>query len=557
MDVVMVQRRLYEQSKEHKEHKESSLPLFPVDPYEKRIYNLMDLMHQPDWIWEATRRVLSRSRNKASGIDGVTVSQFNWSLENNVEELRRELKTGTYQPKPVRQVMIPKSNGKMRALGIPCLRDKIVQEAIRMALEPIFEVEFHENSYGFRPHRNAHHAVFRCQQLMRTKFTWVIEGDVKACFDEISHAAILKAVREKVMDNKFLELITRFLKAGVSVKGVVQPTEKGVPQGGVISPLLANAVLNKLDWFIHNKGGYGMNMQYRSSNGLPNVRFTRYADDWCVFVTRANKEYVEHLKEEIRIFLLDECGLRLSPEKTKITHVTDGYDFLGFHLIQQIGQGTRTIPKIKIGQKALTNLHKRLDDAMRWRPQQESLATRVLRGNAVLRGWAEYYRIAHDFTAKAGTFDHWAFWTMVKAISRKLDLSTGKVCAKYYRNGVIQIDDSCRLEPISGMSMKMDYSAPERYNPGISVNDSDDELEADFKRFNETGRQGNEDARRAAMSRDNYTCQICGTKLTPETANVDHIVPIRKFKSFEAATTMDNLQTLCRKCHVEKHKNAK
>jgi group II intron reverse transcriptase/maturase len=176
------------------------------------------------------------------------------NLESNIETLRLELKHGTYQPKPVRQVLIPKANGKMRALGIPCLRDKIVQEAIRMALEPIFEVEFHDSSYGFRPNRSAHHAVSRCQQLMKQKFTWVIEGDVKACFDEISHKTILKVVREKVMDNKFLNLIERFLKAGVSIKGVVRPTVKGVPQGGVISPLLANAVLNKLDWFLHEKG---------------------------------------------------------------------------------------------------------------------------------------------------------------------------------------------------------------------------------------------------------------------------------------------------------------
>ncbi len=557
MDIAMVQRRLYEQSYEHKKNKESSLPLFPVNPYDKRIRNLMDLMHQNDWIWEATNRVLKRSRNKASGIDGVTVQQFCWSLESNVEKLRRELKTGNYYPQAVRQVMIPKSNGKLRPLGIPCLRDKIVQEAVRMALEPIFEIEFHENSYGFRPHRNAHHAVFRCQQLMRAKFTWVIEGDVKACFDEISHSAILKAVREKVMDNKFLELINRFLKAGVSIKGVIYQTEKGVPQGGVISPLLANAVLNKLDWFIHNKGGHGTNMQYRIRKGLPNVRFTRYADDWCVFITRANKQYAENLKEDIRKFLQAECGLQLSPEKTKITHVTDGYDFLGFHLIQQIGQGTRTIPKIKIGQKALSNLRKRLNDAIRWRPQQESIATRVLRGNAVLRGWAEYYRIAHDFTAKAGTFDHWAFWIMVKAISRKLDHSTGKVCAKYYQNGIIQVDETCKLERISGLSIKMDYRAPERYFPGKSVNESDNELEVDFKRFNEGRRKGNEDARRAVMLRDNYCCQKCGIKLIPQTAVVHHIIPVQKFSSYKRATTMDNLQTLCRKCHVEKHKNRK
>lgn len=237
MNAEEVQRRLWEQSGTQKQHREASVPLFPVNPYDLRARNLMDLMHQPQWLRAAAERVLARSHLKAPGVDGETAREFRRGFDGKLERLRLELKRGTYQPQPVRRVMIPKANGKLRPLGIPCLRDKIVQEAIRMALEPILEVEFHDHSYGFRPHRNAHHAVFRCQQLMRSGFTWVIEGDVQACFDEISHRAILGVLREKVRDNKFLDLIRRFLKAGVAVEGVVQPTEKGVPQGGVIAPV--------------------------------------------------------------------------------------------------------------------------------------------------------------------------------------------------------------------------------------------------------------------------------------------------------------------------------
>ena len=236
MNVEEVQRRLWEQSQRHKQHRESGSPLFPVNPYENRIRNLMDLMHHPQWIKQACDRVILRSRGKAAGVDKVSVAQFEKKLATELETLRQELKRGTYRPQPLRRVMIPKANGKMRALGIPCLRDKIVQEAMRMALEPIFEVEFHDDSYGFRPNRSTHHAIFRCQQLMQRNFTWVIEGDVKACFDEISHEAILHALREKVMDNKFLALTCLFLKTGVSIDGIVHPTEKGVPQGGVSTP---------------------------------------------------------------------------------------------------------------------------------------------------------------------------------------------------------------------------------------------------------------------------------------------------------------------------------
>jgi RNA-directed DNA polymerase len=275
----------------------------------------MDLMHNPTWIAAACDKVLRRSRGKASGVDGVTAHIFEKSRERWLEQLRLELKRGTYQPQPLRQVRTPKANGRMRQLGIPCLRDKIVQEAIRMALEPIFEVEFHESSYGFRPNRNAHHAVNRCHNAAHTGFTWVIEGDVKACFDEIPHKMIIKCIREKVMDNKFLDLINRLLKSGVEIDGKVHPTVKGVPQGGVVSPLLANVVLNKLDWLLNSKGFHDKTAQQRLKHGRPNIRFARYADDWCVFVTRATRRYVERLRQEIRNFRKETCGLELSAEK--------------------------------------------------------------------------------------------------------------------------------------------------------------------------------------------------------------------------------------------------
>ena len=212
MNVEEIQRRLWEQSKIHRENREASCPLFPTNVYDNRIRNLSDLIHQPDWLNEAASRVCVRSRGKAPGVDGMTVSEFTKHGIEHVQNFRQELKKQTYRPQPLRRVEIPKANGKMRSLGIPCLRDKIVQESMRMALEPIFEVEFHQNSYGFRPHRSTHHAVFQCQQAMLQGFTWIIEGDVKACFDEISHKVILGAIQEKVIDNKFLDLSQLFLK---------------------------------------------------------------------------------------------------------------------------------------------------------------------------------------------------------------------------------------------------------------------------------------------------------------------------------------------------------
>ena len=551
MNVEEVQRRLWEQSKTHKENREASLPLFQTNPYDMRIRNLSDLIHQPDWLNEAALRVYRRSKGKAPGIDGVTVAKFQKRGSKNLQELRLELKKRTYRPQPLRRVEIPKANGKMRQLGIPCLRDKIAQEVVRMALEPIFEVEFHDNSYGFRPHRSTHHAVFRCQQAMKQGFTWVIEGDVKACFDEISHKAILGAVREKVMDNKFLDLLQLFLKSGVMADGKLLPTVKGVPQGGVVSPLLANIVLNKLDWFLHGKAKYGKETRRTRYHGEPNLRFARYADDWCVFLTRTDKHYAESLREEIREFLLDQCGLELSLEKTKVTHVRDGFEFLGFRLKQGIGMKGKLVPKIKIGQKAISNIRLRLNEVTRYRPMQESIDTRVQSASAVIRGWSNYFKIAHNFSTMAGRLDNIAHWTIVKAISRKNDISTKAVHRKFYFSSRIGVSPDRTIVRFSDTKMSLDFRNPIKYEPGKGIYLEDHEWEADI-RNPEKNRPGQMDLKLAALERDGNQCRNCGCLVVSETSHVDHIKPVHKFAGFEQANTLDNIQTLCLYCHKQK-----
>ena len=555
MNINEVRRRLWEQSKEHKANRESGKPLFPVNPYDKRIRQLMDLMHNPTWLRDAANRVLARSQGKAVGVDKVTVKQFQEKLDNHIEELRLELKRGTYQPKPARQVLIPKANGKMRALGIPCLRDKIVQEAIRMALEPIFEVEFHEDSYGFRPNRSTHDAVFQCRFLMMQKFAWVIEGDIKACFDNISHHTILKVVREKVMDNKFLDLIQRFLKAGVSIDGVVYPTEKGVPQGGVISPLLSNAVLNKLDWFLHEKGAYGSKHRQRVRyKGEPNVRFVRYADDWCVFITRGSKRMAERLREEIAEFLRRETGLELSEEKTHITHIRDGFDFLGFRLFAGIGRNGKIVPKIKVGLKAIENFRKNIDKEIRYVAMPVSIAARINRASKVVLGWGQYFRIAHNYAKVAVNLDYYKFWSMVKAICKKLDISTAQCMRQFKTRGTIHYKGVEYLARLSDMSMTHDFTKPEPYTPD-GIIEYEDDLEANLppKRSSEGIRPGIMDMKITQLRKDKFRCRKCGKLVMIGTSQLDHIKSVKNFASYEAANSDDNLQTLCNECHKEKN----
>jgi RNA-directed DNA polymerase len=510
----------------------------------------MDLMHNPTWIAAACERMLKRSRGKAAGVDGVRARDFEQSREFRLEQLRLELKRGTYRPQPLRRVEIPKANGKMRQLGIPCLRDKIVQEAIRMALEPIFEVEFHDSSYGFRPNRSAHHAVARCRQAALQGFTWTIEGDVKSCFDEISHKAILRCIKEKVMDNKFLDLIAHLLKAGVEIDGTVHPTTKGVPQGGVASPLLANVVLNKLDWFLHSKGFHGTaGKERRRRHGLPNIRFARYADDWCVFLTRCKRQYAERLQNDIREFLRETCSLELSAEKTRITHVRDGYDFLGFNISAGVGKAGNIVPKIKVGRKAIANIQTRLGEALRYRPTQESISVRLVRASAIIRGWSNYFKIAHNFQKVAHGLDHKAYWIAAKAICAKDNISTAKCLRKYGLRNTIGVHTDCTLTRFQDTTATYYYSSPEPYQPGCNPSYlEDDEWEAAFVLY-DRHRMGCGDLKWKALVRDGFHCRGCAVVVTSTTSHADHIVPVNRFANLEMANGLDNIQTLCHWCH--------
>ena len=283
------------------------------------------------------------------------------------------------------------------------------------------------------------------------------------------------------MDNKFLGLIARLLKAGVKIDGVVHPTAKGVPQGGVVSPLLANVVLNKLDWFLHSKGFHGNSNLRRWYHSQPNVRFARYADDWCVFLTRCPRQYAERLKDEIRDFLRETCGLELSAEKTRITHVRDGYDFLGFNISVGVGKSGDVVPKVKVGRKAIANVQRHLGEALQHRPTQESIPIRLARASAIIRGWSNYFKIAHNFSKVARGLDHQAFWAVVKAICRKEDISTAQCFRRHYFKPAIGVHKECLLARFQDTEATYHVASPAPYQPGCHQPYlEDDEWEAAF-----------------------------------------------------------------------------
>jgi len=316
----------------------------------------------PQVMHEAFRAV-KRNRG-ASGIDKVSVQMFEQNLEANLNKLMRELKDGSFRPVPLRRVHIPKGPGstKTRPLGIPTVRDRVAQEVLRRLLAPIFEPLFHENSYGFIPNRNCHMAIERVLELHRQGNHVVLDADIQGFFDNIPFKIIMQKVAAEVADGNILRLVERFLTAGVMEDGVFSPTNIGTPQGGVISPLLANIVLNQLDWEL-DKSGY---------------RFARYADDFVV-VCRTEGEAQEALTVVQRV-LETELGLKLSPEKTKIGGYGKGYDFLGFHLSSRSRRmRDKSLLKFEAKIRELTIRHHNLD-----RHVIEKL-------NRVIRGTANYF----------------------------------------------------------------------------------------------------------------------------------------------------------------------
>ncbi len=317
-----------------------------------------------------TERLMSEAfkavkRNRgAAGIDKVSIGMFEENLEANLASLMKDLKTrGTFVPKPLRRVWIAKDpqGTKFRPLGIPAVRDRVAQEVIRRLLAPIFEPLFHDCSFGFRPKRNCHSAIQRVLAYHDAGYCITLDADISGFFDNIPHKLIVDAVAEEVADGNILNLIERFLAAGVMENGIFKPTSIGTPQGGVISPLLANIVLNKLDWRLEQAG----------------YRFVRYADDFVVVCqTREQANAALTLVESV----MTDLGLKLSPEKTKIASYGKGYDFLGFRLSKKSRtMRAKSLEKFKTKVKEITKRSHNLE------------ASVIEKLNQVIRGTANYF----------------------------------------------------------------------------------------------------------------------------------------------------------------------
>jgi len=353
----------------------------------RQYYSLIDKVYNwnnLDKAWQAVRK------NKGSGgVDGVSIAQFEKQEMIRLWEIERLLQEDRYEPDPVRRVYIEKDNGKGRPLGIPTIRDRVIQQAVRQVIEPIFEQDFYRHSYGFRRFRSAHQALETVERARKAGYEYVVDLDIQSYFDEIPHDLLMEKVAERVTDGRVLGLIQMWLKSGVMEDDQFYETEVGSPQGGVISPLLANIYLNHFDWGMWEKG-------------FPVVR---YADDAIVFCkTRKQAEKAYQVAKDI---LEGELQLRMHPEKTKIVHFDEGFQFLGFNFWKEY----MVLPEKKM---------KKYQDKVRHitrRQQKKNAEDMIKRLNEVIRGFGNYYRIG-NVKKKFQRLDEWTRMR-VRAFIRK------------------------------------------------------------------------------------------------------------------------------------------
>jgi RNA-directed DNA polymerase len=420
---------------------------------ERKFNRLLRIISNRSWLQEAAKVTLASKGSKTPGIDGIDKRAIEQNIQQQLDTISSELLAGDYHPQPTRRVYIPKANGKQRPLGIPTLRDRIVQRAMLMVMEPIWESDFHRYSYGFRPERSVHHAVRNIKiQLQDSNYTsgrWVIEGDLASYFDTIHHKLLMKCVRKRIQDARFLTLLWKFIKVGHIDKGLFQAASKGVPQGGVISPLLSNVMLNEFDQWLEGKY---LNKKVRKDRWywnnsikrqrpiavlegrqwLPAVAYCRYADDFVIIV-KGNKAQAEAIREECRMFLEEGLKLRLNMEKTHVTHVNDGFVFLGHRIIRKRGPKGRmrcvtTIPMKKF-QDFAHKLAKELSGnySVNRIDMIESL-------NRKLSGWANFYQFT-DYTAVIyAKLDRIIFWKFAYWMARKYRRSIKSLIRQWVRH---------------------------------------------------------------------------------------------------------------------------
>ncbi|UJL47798.1 group II intron reverse transcriptase/maturase [Virgibacillus sp. NKC19-16] len=342
----------------------------------RKYYSIIDKVYRMTNLHEAWNAV--KANKGSAGVDGETIQWFEAQLSQNLTEIQRLIREKRYRSEPVLRHYIEKDNGKERPLGIPTVRDRIVQQAVRQMIEPLFDREFYRHSYGFRKGHSQHQALDTVKRAKQSGYEYVVDLDIQSYFDTIPHDQLMEKIKTKIADGRVLDLIEMWLKAGVMEDDQLYDTTVGSPQGGVISPLIANVYLDEFDW--------KMNQQ-----GFPVVRFADDAIVFCKTKTKAERAY-----KAAKGILEDHLKLTMHPEKTKVVHFDEGFRFLGFDFWKDY----MVLPEERV---------RKYKDKIRIlsrRQQGKSLEEMIRKLNEVIRGFANYFKIG-NVKKKFTRLDEW------------------------------------------------------------------------------------------------------------------------------------------------------
>lgn len=550
MDIGEMQKKLSRWAEQDKTH---------------RFYDLYHLLHNDVWLRAAQAHVRQNAGSRTAGCDGVNMRDFEENLERNLGSLREDLKSGDLKPDPVRRTYIRENKAggrvKMRPLGIPGIRDRIVQEALRMILEPIWEADFSRHSYGFRPNRSTKDAVvYICTRLIGTmsqKYGWVVEGDIQSFFDTIDHGKLMVLLRRRIRDKKILALIWKFLRAGVMEQGNLRHSLLGTPQGGIISPLLANIYLDELDRYMARYTELShYERRKRRNQGEANFLYVRYADDFVVLCD-GTREQALVMRQELYEYLKSQLSLELSLEKTKVTHIHEGIEFLGFLIDRSITGSGKWAPRIRIPDRALEKVLEKVRIALDPRTHSDSLRAKIIGLNQIIGGWCRYYQVTSSPSRYFRKLRNEVYPLMAHWIGRKYQMSIKTVMRQFGREGSFGT---------SSVTLKM----PDEYkgtwhrlrkipNPytseGTNIIREDMDVLEDGWAGKET-LKGQEDLKEMVYKRDVGLCGICGNFVPWEEADLDHKRPrLGQVNPQGSMGTSENVQIVHRDpCHRLKTK---
>jgi len=577
----------------------------------KRFDRLYRLLRQPGLLNTAKERIANNKGAQTPGVDGQTMTDI---TDQEVLRLSEELQARSYQPQPVRRVYIPKKNGKLRPLGIPTSLDKIVQAGVTLILEALYEPIFRKGSHGFRPQHSTITAIRQISTAYRTGAKWIIEGDITDCFGSMPHGVILNCLRKRIKDERFIDLIRKMLQAGVMEAGNFDPSFSGTPQGGIASPILANIVLHEFDTWMETQQHTNpmpetaeqrnarsnpeyMRLHYRimaiqryldgkypipkkttpeelrqelreklrlrrlQPRSLPRqvTYYTRYADDFVVAMCNASKEEARQWKALITEWLQTHLGLTLNQEKTHITHWQETVRFLGYELEGRKNRNGTGWLFLSIPKDAVRNVVAKVQQATRY-PQAPEYDV-FLNVNAVVRGWSNYYRYAHNNNVTGGKLSQVIYWRTVHYLGKRHRRSIAKVMKDHYaRDPKTGCKGLFVYRPGKPPTTENRYFIWHKTLPRRQLGSAWNEEVQDTQPYIDRGWAKGRSQHKKAETREraDRKCEHCGTSgVTLYVHHPNRLVKAKRVKKGMGHVAQSGLEQetilLCRACHTAYH----